>query len=571
MSGGRSVWYSYTPAAQGLLRVLVRPPCCDPDGALTATEDFTAVLARGSSVATLTGIVVPRLVDNGALPPMSRALYADLLASQQYVIAVDGAYNRTLTAGGQFGLELRFVPAPGNDNFEQRSNIVGGDVSVPANFLAASRQPGEPAHGGGEGSLWWTWTAPFNGLATLRGTQPGDFVPYLAAYQGGQLTGLSPVASTSEIIGHTRQLRFAALRGQTYALAISGAKYDPTAFPHIDDDQYGSGRFEFNFATLAIRVSNLVTATNETNGVDFSVSARVEHFGSLATGPLRFRLVARQGLSIVDSFDNRPEPLSVDLATFLPPPASPGLGSAVAIAGVCPAPSDGFSNTSGTGWEVFCLLEEQVGTDWFLRDKLLVLQGKWPNVGGFGGPGGGVIRLDPGTGTVTADELLSVQILGPSPIFEGSSTSYVGRATYAVAPVHDFTNTFWRATRFNITNGFFRSGAVTSDTPVTLTAQFSFAGVDYSTSRIVNVLNLPSPSLTFSSAIPRRPFQLSVSGVRERRHVLEATTNLAPLIVWSPLATNKTTNVSGLSGFWNFTDLASTNLGRRFYRARELE
>ncbi len=568
-SGGRSVWYSYTPTSQGLLRVIVSPPCCDPAGTVLYQEDYSAVLARGNSASNLTGIVLPRIVDNGGLNRMARAIYADLLPGQDYVFAVDGAYNEGVTSGGEFGLDVRFIPSPGNDSFEQRSNILGGNLSVPANFLAASRQPGEPSHGGGNGSLWWTWTAPFNGLATLRGTQPGDFIPYLAVYQGNQVAGLSAVTSASEIIGHTRQLRFQAVRGQTYALASSGAKYDPIAFPHINDDRYGNGRFEFNFATLAIRVSNLVTARNVTNGIDFSVSARVEHLGALVTGPLRFRLVAKQGLGIVETF-SLPQLTEVELGGFPSPPASPGLGGAVAVSGVCPAPIQ-ESRTEGIGWEVYCFLEEQVGTNWFLCDKLMVLQGVWPEVGGFGGPGGGVIRLDPGTGNNTYDELLSVQILGPSPLNEGARTSYVGRVTFAVAPAYDFTNTLWQATRFAITNGFFRTGAVTSDTPVTLTAQYGFAGLDYSATKIVTVLNLPSPSLTFSSAIPRRPFKLSLSGVRERQHVIEATTNLVPPLIWIPLATNKVTNISGLSGSWDFTDLASTNLGRRFYRAREME
>jgi len=574
MDGGRSVWYSYTPQTQGLLRVLLSPPCCSPSGEVIDPVDYNMYLARGASVSNLTGVVSPILVDNGSLNRMTRAVYADLLPGQECVIAVDGAYNDGIIVGGEFGLDLRFVPANGNDNFEQRSNLLGNDFSLLAPFFAASRQTGEPSHGGGNGSLWWKWTAPFSGLATLRGTQPGNFVPNLAVYQGSQLANLTTVNSTAEIIGHTRQLRFPAVQGQSYALAISGAKFDTNAFPHIDDDSYGSGRFEFNFATLAARLTNLVATTNLTNGVVFSVSARVENFGSLTTGPLRFRLVAKQGQSLAESFSSNPGELAqTTLGTFNPPPpgqASPGLNNPVALGGTCPAPSEGDFN-SGTGWEVFCLLEEQLGTNWFLRDKLLVLQGVWPSVRGFGGPGGGVIRLDPGLASAAYDELLSVQILGPSPIYEGARTSYVGRATFAVAPTYDFTNTLWQATRFTITNGVFKAGIVTNDTAVTITAQYGFAGLDYSANRNINVLNLPSPSLTFSSSIPLRPFKLSLSGVRERQHVIEATTNLNPPSIWIPLATNKATNVSGLSGFWNFTDLASTNLGKRFYRAREVE
>jgi hypothetical protein len=407
-------------------------------------------------------------------------------------------------------------------------------------------------------------------LARLRGTQAGNFVPFLAVYQGSVLTNLSIVSSTNEVIGHTRQLRFQAVQGQTYALALAGAKYDTNAFPHINDDVFGLGRFEFNFAILGIRITNLVAVPNATNGVDFSATARVEHFGTATTGPLRFRLVARQGLSKSESSGaNVVNDVQVALGVFtLPPPgqAAPGISGPVPIGGTCPAPTEG-AQTSGTGWEVFCLLEEQVGTNWFLKDKLLVLQGIWPQVGGFGGPGGGVIRLDPiYVGLSEFNPLNSVVVLGPSTVVEGRSTNYTGVASYADGTVLSFTNTAWSASQFNITtNGVFTAGSVASNTIVTLDAPYEDGGLIFTATTNVTVLNLPSPVITNLNLLGNTGLTFTLNGVPGRSNVIEATTNLAPPALWLPLATN-----APASGLFNFTNFSRTNFSLRFFRAREL-
>jgi hypothetical protein len=571
--GGRSVWYSYTPPEQGLLRVLLTKPRIRRDV-------FDLSLSLGLSVNSLTQVGRSILIDDGHLNELFRALYADLLPGSEYKLAIDGAFDEGDTfAGGNFVAALWFVPSPSNDNFASASNIAGRDFSASLQFLAASREPDEPSHGdapgesphgGGVGSVWWRWDAPFNGLVTLRATQLGNFVPRLAVYEGNLLSALSNVPSTIEVIGHTRQLRFQATKGDVYTMAVCGAKFDTNSFPQIDEELFGSGKFDFNFASLALRISDLTTMTNASAQVVFSAASQIQNYGSVSSGPLRLRLIACPGVTKTEQTTgpNSVTNSQIELAIIdfdAPGHVLPGLSSPISIGGVCPSPLEN-SEHRGTGWEVFCLLEEQHGTNWFPQDKLLVLQGVWPSVRGYGGPGAGIIRLESELKGYKYDELLSVEILGPSPIYEGDIESYVGQAHFVVAPNVTFTNTVWNATRFAITNGVFRAGNVNADTAVGITARYAFAGQDYSTNRNILVLNLPPPSFVPSGLVSGSFFNLSLRGVPGRRHVIETTTNLNSS-GWLPLATN----VLDPLGPWNFVEPVNANSEVRFYRARELD
>src|SRR5437899_3016405 len=203
--GGKSVWYSYTPSEQGLLRALLTSPTCCQDDIV-----YSLHVARGSSASNLTGVTMPILIDNGSLITRTRAVYADVLPGLDHRIAVDGGVWDGIFVGGNFNVSVQLFPSPTNDNFQQRYHIPVRSYATPISLLAAGRETGEPSHGGGAGSLWWDWTAPFTGIVTLRGTQAGNFVPFLAVYQGTALASLSAVSSSSQIIGQTRQLRFQA-------------------------------------------------------------------------------------------------------------------------------------------------------------------------------------------------------------------------------------------------------------------------------------------------------------------------------------------------------------------------
>ena len=75
-------------------------------------------------------------------------------------------------------------------------------------------------------------------------------------------------------------------------------------------------------------------------------------------------------------------------------------------------------------------------------------------------------------------------------------------------------------------------------------------------------LNTTPARITNHTVLPNHTFSLSGTGVVSQTYILVAATNLAPPVVWTPLATN----IAVLNGNFNFTDLTVTNFRTRFYR-----
>jgi len=248
------------------------------------------------------------------------------------------------------------------------------------------------------------------------------------------------------------------------------------------------------------------------------------------------------------------------------PALSPGQGLVRHISGVVPPPSVNGSVTLGVGYGAYGELQESIGTNWFTLDQALLLFGVWPDLNGNQGPGGGVIRLDPGLTGAGFNPLTNVTVIGPPAVVEGSSAHYFGRARYANGFQSDFTNTVWTSTRFSITNGLLSTGIVTSNTPDTLTAQYSSGGFLYNANTNILVLDLPSPRLAVAM-ISGGNLTFVVQGVSNRLHVIEAADALTNPIVWIPISTN----ALDVTGLWTFAEPIGINRAQRFYRARETQ
>jgi hypothetical protein len=113
---------------------------------------------------------------------------------------------------------------PGDD-FEQRIQLSGATVTHTGLANAsATKESGEPNHAGNAGgkSLWWTWTAPASGTATVN-TEGSTFRNALAAYTGTNVANLTIVATNLAGVGtNTSQISFAAVSGTTYHFAVDG-------------------------------------------------------------------------------------------------------------------------------------------------------------------------------------------------------------------------------------------------------------------------------------------------------------------------------------------------------------
>ena len=145
-----------------------------------------------------------------------------------YLPTSSGAAQPVFGGGVSDAYLSRITDTPGlpvNDSFTARLPLTGARITTTARSVGATKQPGEPDHAGNPGgaSLWWTWTAPTNGLLTLS-TEGSDFDTLLAAYTGSALNALTVVAANDDTEPNTKtgKVRFKVVSGVTYLVAVDG-------------------------------------------------------------------------------------------------------------------------------------------------------------------------------------------------------------------------------------------------------------------------------------------------------------------------------------------------------------
>jgi len=564
ISTTNSIWYSWLAPSSG--GVVVQ--------ATTSSDFASPILAvyTGVNLASLTNVAFNFVPFSGNGSPFRKArVVFTATAGQVYQIAVDGVPAPPFWENqGNLTFTLTLTPPATNDFFQSATIIPGIYYEITnGTFVGASREATEPTHNTGNGqTLWWTWTAPTNlnvSVVPIRLTADAvSFPPAIGVYTGNSVGSLTPETLDQTADGMTRSATFSATPNATYRIALAGFQNDTNSILPL----FGNLRFRLNTRALALSILNVITNIAPSNFVTFTATGHVENLGSAISAPLRIRTTALPGISMRGESVSSITGTNIPQNTWLLPALQPGQSTNLLISGFAPGSTNNLAGfPSAEGYGVYAELQELVGTtNWTTVDQALVLYGIWPNLEGVSGPGGGVIRLDPGyVGLSAFNPLAAVTTIGPSTVFEGNQTAYYGQARYANNALVNFTNTTWLATRFTITNGLFRPGIVDSNTPVTLTAKYSANGFVYDTLTNVTVINLPSPSLSQAKVLGGN-FTLRVDGVSNRIHAIEATTNLSAPQVWQPLSTN----TLSAGGVWNFTN-ATGSLPQRFYRAREVE
>jgi hypothetical protein len=116
------------------------------------------------------------------------------------------------------------------DLFTNRETITATSGQINTNNSSATFEVGEPNHGGKTGghSLWISWIAPTNGVATFK-TEGSGFDTLLAAYYFGSTNDttfdrLLTAASVddSEGLGFESEIDFGVVAGQRYEVAVDG-------------------------------------------------------------------------------------------------------------------------------------------------------------------------------------------------------------------------------------------------------------------------------------------------------------------------------------------------------------
>jgi alpha-tubulin suppressor-like RCC1 family protein len=139
-----------------------------------------------------------------------------------YTVVVHNNYGTATSDPTLLIVDVPTAP-PGND-FADRVTIVGTNGVVGGTNRFATKEAGEPNHGGKAGgkSVWYTWQAPGNGIATFR-TQGSVFDTLLGLYTGSAVSNLTTIASDEDLGGFfTSEVRFNAVAGTSYHIAVDG-------------------------------------------------------------------------------------------------------------------------------------------------------------------------------------------------------------------------------------------------------------------------------------------------------------------------------------------------------------
>lgn len=159
-------------------------------------------------------------------------------AGTVYKLRVDGSSSPVPPEAteGAIALEIAPTPLPANDAFAAAQTVVGESleggtffrVDVPGFNWNATKEPGEPAHRGDQGgaSVWYSWTAPASGKASLVvssyafSSSLGEHdLGVLGVYTGDAVGGLTPVGTP----GFSEQeAKLQTIAGTTYRIAVDG-------------------------------------------------------------------------------------------------------------------------------------------------------------------------------------------------------------------------------------------------------------------------------------------------------------------------------------------------------------
>ncbi|WP_374591186.1 S8 family serine peptidase [Aquabacterium sp.] len=186
--------------------------------------------------------------------------------------------------------------APANDAFASATALsglsVGGSIAASGWNYNATSESGEPLHAGVAGghSVWWSWTAPADGVLTVS-TGGSDFDTLLGVYSGTSVSALTTLASNDDAgAGTTSSVTLAVTSGQTYRIAVDGK-----------NGALGGVALGLSLAAPRADLSVGVSSSNATPsaGSSVTVSALVHNAGPSSAASTTLTLTLPAGLSYV--------------------------------------------------------------------------------------------------------------------------------------------------------------------------------------------------------------------------------------------------------------------------------
>jgi hypothetical protein len=232
-SGAKSLWWTYTPPTPG--RLIISTQGSD-------NYDKTIAVYLGSS---LTGLRLVANVTNQYNGSTGNVVSFSIpvTAGTDYQVSLGNIYSRGAgdAAVISFSLDdesdindlnLEAPASAANDLFASSTVLSGEVVSGIGYATGGGREAMEPA-ATDERTLWWSWTAPNDGLAMVDTTGSdvssggSSIQKWVSVWVGGSLSGLSQVALSAR--STTPGVLFPINAGQVYRIAVGNDSN--TAFP----------------------------------------------------------------------------------------------------------------------------------------------------------------------------------------------------------------------------------------------------------------------------------------------------------------------------------------------------
>ena len=252
--GRRSLWWAWTAPASGRyqvdtigsrLGVYEDSPISAQFGSPTILGLWTVLgVYTGNSVGSLTPVATNARIASYSNSPWSfqrnSRVEFDAAAGTTYRVMVNAnAFGTTAeqwernTHLGEIHFNFRPVTPPANDAFANATPITGTTYQTLVTNLGASKESGEPNHGGltNGRTLWWRWTAPASGIwiVSTAGNLYDDYNARrtgLGIYTGSSVNALSTVASNQNGAGigtgefTWSAASFTAVEGTTYHFGV---------------------------------------------------------------------------------------------------------------------------------------------------------------------------------------------------------------------------------------------------------------------------------------------------------------------------------------------------------------
>ena len=274
--------------------------------------------------------------------------------------------RETMTSNDQnaidrFGYQTTPGTPPPNDNFVNAQTITGTSGTINATNAFATKEAGEPSHepdgNPGGRSVWYRWTAPSSGSATLT-TAGSNYDTLLAVYTGSSVNALTGIIKNDDVqsgVITTSTVTFGAIGGTTYHFAVDGfngaqgiialnftlpgaATPTPTPTPGPNTVQFTTtATSATEAANTTVQIDLTVTRTGNLNAgatVNYATSdATASQTGDYeaALGTLQFAAFEAQKsipLFIVDdAYSESPETFNITLSN----PVACALGSPAAV------------------------------------------------------------------------------------------------------------------------------------------------------------------------------------------------------------------------------------------------